>query len=452
MVAPPFRSGWTQRSSGDDDCTVTGTRDLIDDLDARGLIHNATDLDALRARLAQGPITLYCGFDPTGDSLHVGHLLGILGLRRFIDEGHHALALAGGATGMVGDPSGRSDERNLLNDEQLAHNLAAIATQIRQVLGGGDGWELVNNADWTKPLGVLEFLRDVGKHITVNQMVAKESVKARMEGENGISFTEFSYMLLQAHDYWWLHENRQCELQIGGSDQWGNITAGIDLVRRRAAMAVHGLTWPLLLRSDGTKFGKSATGESIWLDASRTSPYRFYQYWMQASDGDVERLLLQLTLVDVDEIASLCADHASDPGKRLAQSRLASELTTLVHGQSATDNASAASRLLFGGSAMDASEAALATLIDEIPTLRLSRSELDESMTVTALLQRTGLASSMKDARRTIEQGGGYCNDARVSVDATLQGHALLHDRFALLRKGRKAYALVVAEGDQTAL
>lgn len=437
-------AGLDPERSGGDDWIVAAPGDLIADLEARGLIHDSTDRDALRTRLEAGPVTVYCGFDPTGESLHVGHLLGLLGLRRFLDAGHRAIALAGGATGMVGDPSGRSDERNLLDDDRLAHNLASIGAQIRQVLGGVDGWELLDNAVWTRPIGVLEFLRDVGKHVTVNQMVAKESVRARMAGDSGISFTEFSYMLLQAHDYWWLHTHHGCDLQIGGSDQWGNITTGIDLIRRRGGGPVHGLTWPLLLRSDGSKFGKSATGDNVWLDASLTSPYRFYQYWLQAADDVVERLLLQLTLVAVDEIRDLCARHRAGPGHRLAQTRLAAELTGIVHGDGAVETAVAASRLLFGGSALEATTETLRTLEDEIPTLRLTREELDEPVPVADLLVRSGLATSAKDARRTIDQGGGYCNDRRVSAEDHVTPDDLLHGRHVLLRKGRKAYALVV--------
>ena len=253
---------------------------ILDDLAARGLIHDSTDADALRARLESGPVTVYSGFDPTADSLHVGNLVPLLVLRRFQDAGHRPIALAGGATGMIGDPGGRSEERNLLDDDVLASNLEAISGQLRLVLDftpGPTQAQLVDNRTWTAPISVLEFLRDVGKHFTVNAMLGKESVRSRFEGESGISFTEFSYMLLQANDYLWLHEHEGCDLQIGGSDQWGNITAGIDLIRRRKATHVHGLSVPLLLRSDGQKFGKSVDG-AVWLDGARMSPYAFYQY------------------------------------------------------------------------------------------------------------------------------------------------------------------------------
>ena len=316
---------------------------ILDDLIARGLVHDATDEVALRQRLEAGPVTLYSGFDPTANSLHVGNLVPLLVLRRFQDAGHRPIALAGGATGMIGDPSGRSDERNLLDDDVLAANVAAISAQLRRILEFAPGTSaalLVDNRTWTAPMGVLDFLRDVGKHFTVNAMLGKESVRSRIEGESGISFTEFSYMLLQANDYLWLHEHEGCELQIGGSDQWGNITAGIDLVRRRTGTHVHGLSVPLLLRSDGQKLGKSVDG-AVWLDAGRTSPYAFFQYWMNVDDRDVERFLLQMTLLPVDEARSVAASHQAAPERREGQRRLAGELTSLVHGP---DQARAAGR------------------------------------------------------------------------------------------------------------
>ena len=425
---------------------VTSNPDLLADLEARGLIHDSTDREVLAAHLDAGPVTVYSGFDPTSDSLHVGNLLGLLVLRRFQQAGHRPLALAGGATGMVGDPSGRSDERNLLDAASLERNLAAMSAQITRVLGPADGWELVNNADWTAEMTLLDFLRDVGKHATVSQMVAKESVKARMQGSTGISFTEFTYMLLQANDYWWLHTNRGCSVQVGGSDQWGNITAGIDLIRRRGGSGVHGLTWPLLLRADGTKFGKSATGESVWLDAARTSPYRFYQFWMHADDEDVERLLLQLTLLPVTEIAELMTEHGEAPAKRRAQRTLAAQVTGLVHGTELTRAAQAASKLLFGGETTSVDIGTLAMLDGEIPTIRIARRALVTGVEVAALLVESGLCRSAGDARRTIDQGGGYCNGQRVIAGATLGEADLLHGRYALLRKGRKSYALVAID------
>ena len=418
---------------------------LLDDLADRGLIHDLTDRDALAERLAAGPVTLYCGFDPTADSLHVGSLLGLVTLRRFIDAGHRALVLVGGATGMIGDPSGRSSERNLLDPATLARNVAGLSLQVGRILGDDDGWELVDNADWTAGVGLLEFLRDVGKHVTVNQMLARESVRARLGSENGISFTEFTYQLLQANDFWWLSEHRGCELQVGGSDQWGNLVAGVDLIRRRGGGSVHALTWPLLLRADGTKFGKSASGDNVWLDAQRTSPYRFYQFFMHAEDADVERLLLRLTLLDVAEVAALSSAHRAAPHERVAQRRLAYEMTSLVHGVEAADQARQASEVLFGGTVTGAPVAVFEMLADEVQTWRVARSEVVDGLSMADVLVHSGLATSKKDARRTLEQGGGYCNDARIGVDSTLAESDLLHDRFALVRRGRKAYALVVA-------
>ncbi len=264
--------------------------DLLDDLQARGLIHDVTDAADLAARLAAEPVSLYYGCDPTADSLHIGNLIGLLILRRFQDAGHRPVALVGGATGMIGDPGGRSEERNLLDAETLAANVAAITAQVERILGEEGRWVLVDNASWTWDVRLLDFLRDIGKHVTVNQMIARESVKQRLAGEHGISFTEFSYMLLQAHDYLWLHDHEGCVLQIGGSDQWGNILSGIDLIRRVRGVMAHGLCWPLLTSAAGTKIGKS-TGASVWLDPQRTSPYQFWQHWMQVPDDDLRRQL-----------------------------------------------------------------------------------------------------------------------------------------------------------------
>ncbi len=273
-----------------------GPMDFLADLEARGLIQDSTDRDALRARIQAGPVGVYYGVDPSADSIHVGNLIGLLVLRRFADAGHDAIALAGGATGMIGDPGGRSKERNLLDVETLARNTSRIADQLQRI----SRVPLVNNLDWTGQVTLLDFLRDIGKHASVNQMVARESVKARLESEHGISFTEFSYQLLQANDYLHLSRSHQVEIQIGGSDQWGNLLAGVDLIRRADGRHVHAFTWPLLLRADGKKFGKSEEG-AIWLDAGRTSPYQFFQYWMNVADADVERFLLQLTLLPVEE-------------------------------------------------------------------------------------------------------------------------------------------------------
>ena len=417
-----------------------GAVDLLADLEARGLVQDSTDRDALRARLAAGPITLYYGCDPTADSLHIGNLIGLLLLRRFHDAGHTAIALAGGATGMIGDPGGKSEERNLLDPDTLGRNLAAIKAQIAQVVG--DDVPLVDNHRWTGDLPLLAFLRDVGKHVTVNQMVAKESVRARMEGESGISYTEFSYMLLQANDYLWLHEHEGCDLQIGGSDQWGNIALGVDLIRRRTGHHVHAFTWPLIVRADGRKYGKSESG-TVWLGAHRTSPYQLFQYWMNVADADVRRFLLQLTLLPVEEANSVADAHEAAPERRAGQRRLARENVTVVHGPEAAAAAEEASELLFGaGDPLTASPEALAFLAEEVPT-----TPTDPVGTgLVDLLARTRLVRSKSEARRALEQGGVYLNGNGAGADDVVTESDLLHGRWVLLRRGKRTYHLVVRD------
>ena len=409
--------------------------DLLADLEARGLIQDSTDRDALRARINAGPVGVYYGCDPSNDSLQIGNLIGLLVLRKFADAGHHAVALAGGATGMIGDPGGKSSERNLLDAVTLKRNYERIADQLRQIAGV----TLVNNLDWTGSLTLLDFLRDVGKHASVNQMVARESVKARLESENGISFTEFSYQLLQANDYLNLLRQHEVEIQIGGSDQWGNLLAGVDLIRRADGKHVHAFTWPLLLRSDGKKFGKSEDG-AVWLAADRTSPYQFFQYWMNVADADIERFLLQLTLLPVEECREVAAAHAQAPFKRDGQRRLAREITTLVHGAEATAAAQEASEILFGGSPAGASPRALEFLATEVPT-----SPFAHGLTLAAALAATPLASSLSDARRTIDQGAASVNGSVVPADRPLTEADLLYDRWLLLRKGKRNYHLLDA-------
>ena len=417
---------------------------ILDDLAQRGLVHDTTDLDRLRARLAEGPITLYGGFDPTAESLHIGNLVPLLLLRRFQDAGHRPLALAGGATGMIGDPGGRSEERSLLDDDRLDANLRGIVPQLERLLDFSPGptcAEIVDNRTWTAPVSVLDFLRDVGKHVTVNSMLAKESVKARVESADGISFTEFSYMLLQANDFWWLHEQRGCELQVGGSDQWGNITAGIDLVRRRSGAAVHGLTVPLITRTDGAKFGKSVDG-AVWLSAERTSPYAFYQYWINTDDREVERFLLQLTLLPVAEVRAMAADHEGDPGRRTGQRRLAHELTALVHGEAAARAAGSASRLLFGGDVAEADPDAFAMLATELAVTDLESAVLAAGLDALDLVAATGLATSRSDARRGLQAGEWAVNGRRLAAGDTVTEVDLRHHRYLLVRRGKKRYEL----------
>jgi len=419
---------------------MTGEQ-LLNDLDARGLIHDSTDRAALIERLNQGPIGVYAGFDPTADSLHAGHLLGQVMLRRFQLAGHRPVVLAGGATGMVGDPGGRSEERNLLDRETLNHNVACVKKQLEKILDfdGPVAARMVDNATWTEPMGTLEFLRDVGKHFTVNQMVAKESVRARMESENGISFTEFSYMLLQANDFRHLCEFENVDMQMGGSDQWGNITAGTDLIRRRLTKSGYGLTWPLLTRSDGQKMGKSVHG-ALWLDPEKTSPYEFRQYWVQLPDEDVERFLLQLTLRSVEDIHALMNEHRAAPEKRLAQRALATDVTTLVHGAAAEQAAAEAAQVLFGGDPTTASAEALAVVAREVPSSEVTREQLGDQI---AVLVQTGLAASNGEARRTLTQKGFKANGQTLEEAKSLLEVDLLHGRYILLRKGKTNFHLL---------
>ncbi len=423
-------------------CQPNGV-ELLEDLEARGLIQDTTDRESLAGMLAQGPVTLYCGFDPTADSLHVGNLIGLLTLRRFQMAGHRPISLAGGATGMVGDPSGRSEERNLLDDSTLAANLAGIVPQLEKFLDFEPGpaqAKLVDNRAWTVGVGVLDFLRDVGKHVTVNQMLARESVKSRLAGSEGLSYTEFSYMLLQGYDYLWLFENEGCRLQIGGSDQWGNIVLGVDLIRRKHRRTAHALTWPLLTRADGTKYGKTAGGETMWLSAARMSPYRFYQGWIGVEDADVRRLLLQLTFLPVAEVDALMSEHERVPHERRAQKRLAFEVTALVHGEAAAEAARAASAILFGGGIDEAGAEVFDVLAAEVPTTRTRT----VGVGLIDLLAEIGMATSRSDARRAIEQGAIYINGERVTaIDRTIQSADLRSGGNLLLRRGKKNYHLV---------
>ncbi|WP_419907577.1 tyrosine--tRNA ligase [Candidatus Poriferisodalis sp.] len=421
--------------------------DVLADLDARGLIHQTTDRQALAQRLESGPITVYCGFDPTAASLHVGNLMGLLTLRRLQLGGHRPIALAGGATGMVGDPSGRSTERNLLDDDALAGNLEGIVPQLRQFLDFDDGpcaARLLDNRAWTVGVGVLDFLRDVGKHVTVQQMVGKESVRNRLNEGDGLSYTEFSYMLLQAYDYLWLAENVECELQVGGSDQWGNIVLGIDLIRRRLGRAAHALTWPLLARSDGTKYGKTAGGETLWLSAEAMSPYRFYQSWIGVDDVDIARLLAQLTFLDMAEVREIAAAHDADPGRRSGQRRLAAEITRIVHGDGAATAAAGASEVLFGGGVpvRQASAAALAFVSEEVPSGPLRAL----GASVVDVLVDAELAQSRSEARRALAEGSVYINGERTSdPDRVVDASDLLHGRYVLLRRGKKRWHAATA-------
>ena len=414
--------------------------DLLDDLAARGLVHDTTDLAALRARLAQGPIGLYIGFDPTADSLHVGHLVGQLFMRRFQLAGHRPFPLAGGATGMIGDPGGRSEERNLLEGDTLRHNVERIKVQLSALLDFEPGpcqARLVNNADWTAPVTMLEFLRDVGKHFTVNQMIAKDSVRSRIESEHGISYTEFSYMLLQADDFRHLYEAHGVELQAGASDQWGNIVAGVELIRRRLGAQAFAMTHPLMLKSDGTKFGKSVGG-SVWLDPQRTSPYQFRQFWIQTDDAMIATYIKMLSLRPLEEIEALLVQQQSVPEKRLAQRALADELTRLVHGDAAATTAADAADVLFGSDPTTASAEVLAVVAQEAPSVTLP-SELD-GQRVHELLIEGGVAKSISDANRLLTQGAVRAGNRVLEADGLLRGADLLPGGYLLLRKGKRDF------------
>jgi tyrosyl-tRNA synthetase len=418
---------------------------LLDDLEWRGLLADCTDRDALARRLAEGPITLYCGFDPTGDSLHVGHLMGQLMLRRFQRAGHHPIALAGGATGMIGDPSGKSAERNLLTREQLAHNVECIKGQLRKLLDfetADNPARLVDNADWTAPISYLEFLRDVGKHFPLSAMLAKDSVKLRMGSDSGISYTEFSYQLLQAFDFYHLCKEMHCELQVGGSDQWGNITAGCDFVRRKLGVTVHGWTFPLITKADGSKFGKTESG-AVWLDPERTSPYRFYQFFLNTEDAKAGEYLRKFTFLEREAIEALEAALATNPGAREAQRALAREVTALVHGEAAMRAAVHASGILFGAEIGDTPESVFRDVIAEIPNTPLDAALLaGEGAPLVELLVLSGLSPSKGQARRDLEGGGIYVNNLRASgVEQRVSHDALLYGRYLLLRKGKKSYA-----------
>jgi tyrosyl-tRNA synthetase len=416
--------------------------DLFNELQWRGLAYQWTGEDALPKRLRSGAITLYCGFDPTAPSLHIGSLVGLTTLRRFQQAGHHPIVVAGGGTGMIGDPSGKSEERNLLSEEELATNVASIKQQISRFLDFDRGASLVNNADWLATLGYIEFLRDVGKHFSVNAMLAKESVRARLDSPSGISYTEFSYMLMQAYDFVHLHETTGCELQVGGSDQFGNITAGVDLGRKMRGAQLFGLTWPLVTRSDGVKMGKTAEG-AIWLDPARTSPYGFYQWFVNVPDADAGTFLRYFTELQREEIEGLEAELATAPQKREAQRRLASELTLLVHGDEGLRAAERASAALFGGDLDGLTEAELLEIFADVPSKEVPRARLGQ-MTTGEALAEAGLAKSKSEARRLIEGGGASIGNRRIDdAERPVAAADLTSETVAVLRAGKNRFALL---------
>jgi len=410
---------------------------LFEELQWRGLVHDHTD-PVLPQRLDAGGLTAYIGFDPSADSLHIGHLLQVCNLRRLQEAGHRVIALAGGATGMIGDPGGKSEERNLLPPAVLAANLAGIRSQLAALLPGAT---FEDNADWLRGMGVLEFLRDVGKHFTVNQMVAKESVRTRFEGrDQGISFTEFSYMLLQAYDFLHLHDTHGCNLQLGASDQWGNITLGIELIRKVRGATVFGLTTPLVLKADGTKFGKSEAG-TVWLDPARTSPYHFFQFLVRSEDAVVGSYLRYFTWLPRERIEELEAAVADNPERREAQRVLAWEVTALVHSSEEADRARHAASVLFSEKIAELDERTLLDVFADAPSSELPR----QPVPLIEALVASGLASSNSDARRQVQAGGVYLNnrrqtDAEAHIDPAT---ATLHGAYAVLRRGKTHHHLL---------
>jgi tyrosyl-tRNA synthetase len=424
---------------------------IIEELEWRGLVSDCTDREGLAQRLAKGAVTLYCGFDPTADSLHVGNLVPLLALRRFQQFGHKPIVVAGGATGSIGDPSGKSAERQLLTHEQLKANIEGVKKQLASFLDFGEETNaalMVDNADWTAPLSFLDVLRDVGKHFKVNAMVAKESVRARMEDRDvGISYTEFSYMILQALDYHHLCGQHQCELQIGGSDQWGNITAGIDLIHRRQNRQAFGLTLPLITNADGTKFGKTEAG-AVWLDVARTSIYQFYQYWVRVDDRDVVRYLNFFTFLHRNEIEALARQHSEQPQARIAHKALAKEVTALAHGEAAANEAIRASEILFGGELDGITEATFREIAGEVPTHEIGLDRFGgEGLWLPELLHEAGLAQSRGQARKDVRGGGVYVNNRRTDDEQhKLQSGDLLFGKYLLLRRGKRNYAVVLAK------
>lgn len=420
-------------------------KSIIDELAWRGLIHQATEEGQLAAVLSK-PTVVYAGFDPTSDSLHVGSLLPLILLRRFQQAGHRPIALVGGATGMIGDPSGKSDERQLLSKETLQSNVLGIRKQMEQFLSfeGPNAAIVVNNFDWMHGFSFLDFLRDVGKNVPVNVMLSKDSVKARLErSDSGLSFTEFSYMLLQAYDFVYLARQYECRVQIGGSDQWGNITAGIDLGRRMLGRSLFGLTCPLLTTSDGKKMGKTERG-AVWLSAARTSPYEFYQYFINVDDKDVMMVLKFLTELDSMECDVLAESVRDKPHLRVAQLRLAQSITRLVHGENGLEIAERATKIFFGAEIDSLSDAELVPIFRDVPSCELPRSRLDEGVNIIDALCSSGLATSKSEARRTVTEGAAYVNNRRVEgIERILNAADLASESIVVLRSGKKRYALL---------
>ena len=419
---------------------------FLDELKQRDLFANCTDEAGLAKLLSEQIVPVYAGYDPTASSLHVGNLVPTIMLKRFQLAGHKPIVLVGGATGMIGDPSGKSDERNLLSDDVLQQNLAGIRAELSRLMDFDDpktGAAMTNNADWTRGVGYLEFLRDTGKYLTINYMLAKDSVKSRIESDSGISYTEFSYMLLQAFDFVQLSKSHGCRLQVGGNDQYGNITAGTELSRKQGGVQLFGLTAPLLLDSSGQKMGKTSTGERIWLDPERTTPYAFYQYWLNRTDEEAPRLLKMFSLRPLVEIQQIVAEHDADRAKRTAQRELARGMTAWVHGEAAIAPIEAAARVMFGGSLDGVTDAVLRQLAGTMTTIDIPRSDLDAGIGIVDLIARlTG--DSKGAARRLVQQGGAYVNNAKITdVEHKVTLAHLATETMMVVRSGKKDYYLV---------
>lgn len=429
--------------------------DFIEELSWRGMVH--TMMPGTDEQLKKEMTTAYLGIDPTADSLHIGHLCGVMMLRHLQRCGHKPLALIGGATGMIGDPSGKSAERNLLDEKTLRHNQEAIKKQLAKFLDfdsdAPNRAEMVNNYDWTKDVTFLDFAREIGKHITVNYMMAKDSVQKRLNGEarDGLSFTEFTYQLLQGFDYYTLYKDKGCKLQLGGSDQWGNITTGTELIRRKLGGEAYALTCPLITKADGGKFGKTESG-NVWLDPERTSPYKFYQFWLNVSDADAEKYLKIFTFLSKEEIEALAAEHAADPGQRPMQKRLAKELTTMVHSEKDYEAAVEASSILFSNKAAEAlhqlDERTLLDVFEGVPTFHVSKAELEAGVPVLELLAvKSQVFPSKGEARKMIQAGGVSVNKEKFTDPAgSIDASALLGGKYIHIQKGKKNHFLLVAE------
>jgi tyrosyl-tRNA synthetase len=429
---------------------------FVEELEWRGMIHDM--MPGLEEQLKKEMTSAYLGIDPTADSLHIGHLVGVMLLKHFQVSGHKPIALVGGATGMIGDPSGKSQERNLLDEATLRHNQECLKKQLAKFLDfeseAANAAEMVNNYDWMIKFGFLEFIRDIGKHITVNYMMSKDSVKKRLDPESGLagmSFTEFTYQLVQGTDFLHLYETKNCKLQMGGSDQWGNITTGTELIRRKTAGEAFALTCPLIKKADGTKFGKTEEG-NVWLDPERTSPYKFFQFWLNTSDEDAERYIKIFTLLPKDEIAILIEQHKEAPHVRILQKKLAEEITIMVHSEKDYQMAVSASEILFGkGTAEELKsldEATFLAVFEGVPKFKVSKDEIENGINVVELLaEKTGVFESKGELRRTIQGNGLSINKEKVSSpDLVINNSYLISNKYILAQKGKKNYSLVIVE------